>query len=103
MFLGEGASDDALLESLEFARGGGNLRPAFSPDHHTYTLELVNNIDTAIITPTAADEDIYSITINGELVESGEASSAIPLAPSRGAQKQKQTFSLSIYVASKNK
>ncbi|WP_213413342.1 cadherin-like beta sandwich domain-containing protein, partial [Xylanibacillus composti] len=57
----------------------GALEPAFDPLHTEYSVTVESSVTSIAVTPAAADEK-SSITINGQLADSGQPSAAIPLA-----------------------
>jgi len=71
------ASSDASLSGLEVS--ASELEPAFSSTTLTYTVMVDNATTMTTVTP-AARHPRATITVDGEAVESGNASSAIQLA-----------------------
>lgn len=66
-------SSDATLSDLVFSPG--KITPAFHPDTLEYLASLVSDsIDSATVTPTANDIKHQSVEVNGNTVESGQAS-----------------------------
>ncbi len=59
-----------------FTVSSGDIIPAAANDVYTYVVEVATGITSITVTPTAA---AGTITVNGNVVESGEASSAITL------------------------
>ena len=74
----EAASTDAALSGLTISQG--SLLPAFSTDNLPYTATVPNNVASVMVTPTTNDGGA-TVTVNGDAVDSGEASEAITLAP----------------------
>jgi hypothetical protein len=71
------ASTDATLSGLQ--PSAGTLDPAFDPGTLDYSLAVGNEIDSLVVTPTAADA-AATIAVDGQAVGSGMASQTIPLA-----------------------
>ena len=71
-------STDATLSGLTISQG--SLLPAFSTDNLPYTATVPNNVASVMVTPTTNDGGA-TVTVNGDAVDSGEASEAITLAP----------------------
>ena len=67
---------DASLSALTIS--AGELRPAFDPATTAYDVAVADSVATVTITPTA-NEDVATITVNGDDVDSGAASDAITL------------------------
>ncbi|SFT59959.1 putative Ig domain-containing protein [Mesorhizobium sp. YR577] len=70
-------SNDASLSSLSVS--AGTLNPAFAPSTTGYTVSVPSPVSSLTLTPTAADTGA-TITVNGQSVTSGSASSGISLA-----------------------
>jgi len=70
------ASNDATLSSL--APNVGSFDQTFSPASLNYTESVSNTTNTISITPTTSDQNAV-VKINGNSVNSGAASGAIPL------------------------
>ncbi|WP_198292797.1 cadherin-like beta sandwich domain-containing protein [Mesorhizobium sp. STM 4661] len=68
----------AIADLVGLVPSVGGLDPAFSPDTLAYRLDVANGVTTVTLTPTAADA-ASSITIDGNTVASGSASTAIAL------------------------
>jgi hypothetical protein len=73
-----GLSTNADLSSLVLS--AGVLEPAFTPDVTNYAAEVVSEIGSIMVTPTAADSHA-SVTVNGVVVASGSVSNDIALNP----------------------
>ncbi|NGN39688.1 autotransporter domain-containing protein [Mesorhizobium sp. CGMCC 1.15528] len=71
------ASNDASLSNLLIS--AGTLNPAFAPGTTGYTVSVPSTVSSLTLTPTAADTGA-TITVNGQSVTSGSASSGISLA-----------------------
>ncbi|MEO9340881.1 putative Ig domain-containing protein [Mesorhizobium sp. SB112] len=71
------ASNDASLSNLSVS--AGTLNPAFAPGTTGYTVSVPSAVSSLTLTPTAADTGA-TITVNGQSVTSGSASSGISLA-----------------------
>ncbi|MCB1099875.1 MAG: cadherin-like beta sandwich domain-containing protein [Verrucomicrobiae bacterium] len=69
-------SNDAALAGL--VPSGGALEPAFTSGTAAYSMMVANATSSITLTPTAVDSKA-TVTVNGESVTSGAASSAIPL------------------------
>jgi hypothetical protein len=69
-------SSDATLSALTISPG--QLKPSFSPNTISYTASAPNGTSSVTVTPTR-NESHATITVNGNLVTSGSASSAINL------------------------
>ncbi|WP_274426303.1 cadherin-like beta sandwich domain-containing protein [Chelativorans sp. YIM 93263] len=72
-----GGSADADLSSL--VPSAGTLDPAFDSDTSSYSIAVDNEVETISFTPAASDPNA-TIIVNGQTVNSGSASPAIPLA-----------------------
>ncbi len=70
-------SSNAQLIALELS--AGMLTPDFARATTTYTATVDNSVRELTVTPTAADADGASITDNTTAIDSGMASSPIPL------------------------
>jgi tRNA threonylcarbamoyladenosine modification (KEOPS) complex Pcc1 subunit len=70
------ASNDATLSSLTISNG--TLSPAFRSTTTSYTDFVANDVSSVTVTPTL-NESNAAITVNGNSVTSGSASSAISL------------------------
>ncbi|MEL7730677.1 cadherin-like beta sandwich domain-containing protein, partial [Citromicrobium bathyomarinum] len=70
------ASSDAQLSALSVSEG--TLSPAFDPGQASYTVSVGNEVDTITLTPSASDADA-TITVAGNAVTSGSASSPVAL------------------------
>lgn len=70
------ASTDATLSGLAISTG--SLTPAFSSSQNTYTATVANAVNTITVTPTAT-ASTATIAVNGTSVNSGSASTPIPL------------------------
>ncbi|MGE5701661.1 MAG: cadherin-like beta sandwich domain-containing protein, partial [Clostridia bacterium] len=64
------------LTGLELSEG--SLRPAFSPERHSYTAKVGYEIEQITVTPTT-DDKTASVTVNGREATSGEPSQPISL------------------------
>ncbi len=71
------AADDATLSALTLS-GGATLTPDFAAGTLTYTADVANNVADIMVTPTATVAGA-TITVNGDAVTSGSASTAITL------------------------
>ena len=71
------ANGDASLSNLVIS--SGDLDPVFDSGTLSYRVSVENNVETITVTPTATD-GIATITVNGNAVTTGEASTAISLA-----------------------
>jgi len=60
-----------------FAVSAGDVAPTAAADTYTYVVDVPNATSSVTITPTSTSTD--SITVDGNTVESGEASSSIAL------------------------
>ena len=70
------ASGNANLSNLEVSEG--SLNPSFDPDVLSYTDNVGNSVSSIRVTPTT-ENAAASITVNGDPVSSGSASSPISL------------------------
>ncbi len=70
------ASNDATLSDLVISQG--TLSPVFSSSTTSYTVDVLNDVTSLTVTPTANQANA-TITVNGEAVNSGETSSLITL------------------------
>ncbi|MEO3998122.1 putative Ig domain-containing protein [Mesorhizobium sp. CAU 1732] len=70
------ASNDASLSNL--LTSAGTLNPAFAPSTTGYTVSVPSAVSSLTLTPTVADAGA-TITVNGQSVTSGSASSGILL------------------------
>ena len=68
---------DTTLSALSIS-SGDVLMPAFNPATTTYTVAVLNRIESITVTPTAS-QPMATITVQGEDVDSGSASGAIAL------------------------
>jgi len=75
---GGSASGNANLSSLSLS--SVTLDQVFSPSLTTYSASVANTVSSTSVTPTQEDDNASSLGVNGALVTSGTASSAIALA-----------------------
>ncbi len=71
-------SDVATLAGLTLS-GSVPLNETFAPATLTYTADVANDVTDIMVTPTATDATGATITVNGDAVNSGAASTAIVL------------------------
>ena len=71
-------SHEARLADL--AVSGGELVPAFSPDVHTYSLDVGGLAAGIVVSPTALGSGTV-IRVQGDEVSSADASDPVPIAP----------------------
>ena len=74
----DSASSDAQLQALEIATATGVVSLGFSSDTTSYAATVAYEVTEAVVTPVA-NHKRAAIAVNGEPVESGEGSSAVPL------------------------
>jgi hypothetical protein len=67
-------NDDSTLFNLTVS--DGTLNPSFSPTTTTYSVDVENSVSSLTVTPTMS---LASATVNGENVQSQQASTPIPL------------------------
>lgn len=68
---------DATLSNLSIS--GVNLTPVFTASQNNYTATVVSTVTSTTVTPVASVNTVTSITVNGTVLASGIASSALPL------------------------
>ena len=71
------ATIDATLSGLTLS--AGTLDPAFDSGITTYTASVANSVTSVTVTPTATNAADATISVNGNTVTSGNASTAINL------------------------
>ena len=74
----DSANSDAQLKTLEISTPGGEVSLDFSSDTTSYTATVAYEVTEAVVTPVA-NHKRAAIAVDGEPVESGETSPAIPL------------------------
>ena len=74
----DSASSDAQLKALEISTATGAVSLGFSSDTTSYTATVAYEVTESVVTP-AANHRRAAMAVNGETVESGEGSSAVPL------------------------
>ncbi len=70
-------SNNANLSSLTLS--SGTLSPAFTNDLGAFYANVPNTVTSLTVTPTAADPDVFHITVNGFHLTSGSTSPVVPL------------------------
>ena len=83
-FPGGNPSNDATLSSLALSVGtlsNGMQNVPFDSAVTSYLVLLDSSVTSMTVTPAAHDSQVSSISINGQSVASGAASSAIPISP----------------------
>ena len=74
----DSASSDAQLKALEISTDAGQVPLNFSSDTTSYTSTVAYEVTEAVVAPVA-NHKRAAIAVNGEPVESGEGSPAVPL------------------------
>ena len=74
-------SDVATLAGLTLS-GSATLNETFASDTFSYTADVAGTVTDIMVTPTATDATGATITVNGDAVNSGAASTAIDLTAS---------------------